>query len=56
MDNEFTQRLQREGIKGVARYLQAILKKLEAIQEQLADIKKKKEPVITGTPVKEEKE
>lgn len=41
MDNEFTQRLQKEGMREVAKYLQAVLKSIEEMREQIIELKKK---------------
>lgn len=44
MDNEFTRRLAAEGLKGIARHLQAILEGQKRIEEKLDKVLLKKEP------------
>lgn len=40
MDNEFTRRLEREGMKGIANFLQAILKSIEDLRKEIIELKK----------------
>lgn len=41
MNNEFTRRLEREGMKGIALILQAVLKSLEEIKDEIQELKRK---------------
>jgi hypothetical protein len=41
MDNEFTKRLEREGLRSISKFLQAILKSLDDIKNEVQELKRK---------------
>lgn len=40
MDNRFTQTLEKEGTRAIAKYLQALLHSVQELKDQMIDLKK----------------